>query len=311
MDRIHIVNKDFSLASLDLNLIVVFDAILKDRNITVAARRVGLSQPAMSSALARLRKTFNDPLFVRTGRGMLPTPYAQQLAPPIQRACELVAGSFDIGKDFDPLAATRTFMFYMTDIGEGIYLPPLLAALEERAPRVKVNVLRIPEFGQQEAMAAGDVDLAIGLFPDLKAGFFQQRLYRDTFVCMMRADHPRAREPMGVRQFAELRHAAISSSGTGHEATIIRAFTEQRYRPRVTLTIPHFMAAPVIVSQSDYVVTVPSRLARMFAGFPGIRVIEPPIRIASIEIKQHWHERYHHDPANKWIRGVIAELFVE
>ena len=148
--KIHEVNKNISLASLDLNLIVIFDAILKDRNVTLAARRVGLSQPAMSSALARLRKTFGDPLFVRTGRGMLPTPYAQLLAPPIQRACELVAGSFDIGKDFDPLAATRTFMFYMTDIGEGVFLPKLLAALEARAPRVKVKVLRIPELGVEQ-----------------------------------------------------------------------------------------------------------------------------------------------------------------
>lgn len=311
MDRIHVVNKNVSLATLDLNLIVVFDAILKDRNVTVAARRVGLSQPAMSSALARLRRTFGDPLFVRTGRGMLPTPYAQLLAPPIQRACELVAGSFDIGKDFDPLASTRTFMFYMTDVGEGLFLPPLLLALEERAPRVKVKVLRIPEFGEQEAMAAGDVDLAIGLFPDLKAGFFQQRLYRDRFVCMARADHPRAHAPLGARQFAEMRHAVVSSAGTGHETAITRAFGEQRYKPRVTLTIPHFMAVPIIVAQTDYVVTVPRRLAQMFTAFPGISVFDPPIRIASIEIKQHWHERYHHDPANKWIRGVVAELFVE
>jgi DNA-binding transcriptional LysR family regulator len=311
MVKIHGVNKNISLASLDLNLIVVFDAILRDRNVTIAARRVGLSQPAMSSALARLRKTFGDPLFVRTGRGMLPTPYAQLLAPPVQRACELIAGSFDIGNDFDPLAATRTFMFYMTDIGEGIFLPRLLRALEERAPRVKVKVLRIPEFGEQEAMAAGDVDIAIGLFPDLKAGFFQQRLYRDTFVCLMRTDHPRARESLSIRQFAEMRHAVISSSGTGHETAVARAFGDQRHRPRVTLTIPHFMAVPIIVAQTDYIVTVPRQLAQVFAGFPGIKVIEPPIRIPSFEIKQHWHERYHHDPANKWIRGLIADLFLE
>ncbi len=305
------VNKNVSLASLDLNLIVIFDAILKERNVTVAARRVGLSQPAMSSALARLRKAFGDPLFVRTGRGMLPTPYAQLLAPPIQRACELVAGSFDIGKDFDPLAAARTFRFYMTDIGEGIFLPKLLRALEERAPRVKVKVLRIPELGEQEAMAAGDVDLAVGLFPDLKAGFFQQRLYQDTFVCLLRADHPRAGDALGVRQFAELRHAVISSAGTGHEAAIARAFAEQRHRPRVTLSIPHFMAVPIIVARTDYIVTVPRQLALAFADFPGIKVIEPPIRIPPFEIKQHWHERYHHDPANRWLRGLVAELFLE
>ena len=311
MGKIHRVNKGIDLASLDLNLLVVFDAILKDRNVTLAARRVGLSQPAMSSALARLRRTFNDPLFVRTGHGMLPTPYAQLLAPPIQRACELVASSFAIGNEFDPAASSRTFLFYMTDIGEGVFLPKLLQALEQRAPRARVKVLRIPEHGEQEAMAAGDVDIAVGLFPDLKAGFFQQRLYRDEFVCLVRANHPRAKGTISARQFAEMRHAVVTSAGTGHEAAVERAFAKHRYERRIALTIPHFMAVPVIVSQTDYIVTVPRRLALAFAAFPGIRIVEPPIAIDPFEIKQHWHERYHHDPANKWIRGLIAELFLE
>ena len=216
MGNIHAMNKRISLASLDLNLLVVFDALLKDRSVTLAARRVGLSQPAMSSALARLRTTFNDPLFVRTGRGMQPTPYAQLLGPPIQRACELVASSLEIGTAFDPLVATRTFTFYMTDIGEGVFLPKLLRALEVRAPRVKVKVLQIPEHGEQAAMAAGDVDLAVGLFPDLKAGFFQQRLYHDEFVCLLRADHPRARR--SAQRQAVLRDAARGHRLRGHGA---------------------------------------------------------------------------------------------
>jgi DNA-binding transcriptional LysR family regulator len=171
--------------------------------------------------------------------------------------------------------------------------------------------MRIPEHGGHEAMAAGDVDLAVGLLPALRAGFFQQRLYRDEFVCLMRADHPRATGPIGVRQFAEMRHVAIASAGTGHEAAVERAFVSQRHRRRVALTIPHFMAVPMIVRQTDCIVTVPRRLALVFADLPGIRIVEPPIRIPAIEIKQHWHERYHHDPANKWIRGLVAELFLE
>ena len=305
------MNKSVNLSSLDLNLLVVFDAILKDRNVTVAAQRIGLSQPAMSSALARLRKIFNDPLFVRTPRGMQPTPYAQLLAPPIQQACELIASSLGIGTAFDPLGATRTFTFYMTDIGEGVFLPKLLSALEQRAPHVTVKVLRIPARGEQEAMAAGEVDIAIGLFPDLKAGFFQQRLYRDEFVCLVRTDHPQAQGAISVKQLAEMRHAVISTAGTGHEAAVERAFAEQRHPRRVALTIPHFMALPIIVSQTDYIVTVPRRLALAFAGLPGIKIVEPPISIAPFEIKQHWHERYHHDPANKWIRNLIAEIFLE
>ena len=309
MDNIDGVNKTISLSSLDLNLLVVFDAILRDRNITVAARRVGLSQPAMSSALGRLRRTFDDPLFVRTGHGMQPTPYAQMLGPPIQRACELVASSLEIDTVFEPSAATTTFRFYMTDIGEAVFLPKLLMALGARAPKVRVRLQRIPEYGEQASMAAGDVDLAIGFFPDLKAGFFQQRLYLDEFVCLLRADHPLAPGPITVRQFAEMRHAVIAMAGTGHEAAVERAVA--RHRLPVALTLPHFMAVPVIVSQTDYIVTVPRRLAQAFAGFPGIVMVESPISIAPFEIKQHWHERYHHDPANQWLRALIAELFLE
>lgn len=305
------MNKGISLASLDLNLLVVFDAILTDRNITAAAQRVGLSQPAMSSALARLRRVFNDPLFVRTTRGMQPTPYAQALAKPIQQACALIASSLDLDAAFDPLVARRTFTFYMTDIGEGIFLPKLLGALEERAPHVNVKVQQIPARGEQEAMAAGEVDIALGLFPDLKGGFFQQRLYRDQFVCLVRADHPHARGPISGKQFAEMRHVLITSAGTGHQIALNRGFVHGRHRRRIALTIPHFMAIPIIVSQTDYIVMVPRRLALAFAAFPGIRIVESPIRTPFFEIKQHWHERYHNDPANKWIRALVAELFLE
>jgi hypothetical protein len=129
MFKIHAVDNSLSLSSLDLNLLVVFDAILKDRNITAAGRRIGLSQPAMSNALARLRNTFNDPLFVRTGGGMQPTPYAEMLGPPIQRACELVANSLNIDTTFEPLSATCTFNFYVTDIGAAVFLPKLLGTM--------------------------------------------------------------------------------------------------------------------------------------------------------------------------------------
>ena len=309
MFKIHAVDNSLRLSSLDLNLLVVFDAILKDRNITAAGRRIGLSQPAMSNALARLRKTFNDPLFVRTGGGMQPTPYAEMLGPPIQRACELVANSLNIDTTFEPLSATCTFNFYVTDIGAAVFLPKLLRTMVQRAPNAKVNVLRIPEYGEQAAMASGDVDLAIGFFPDLRAGFYQQRLYVDNFVCLMRADHPHAHSPVGMEEFMDMRHAIITTPGTGHAAVVQRAFA--RHRLPVALTIPHFTAVPIIVSQSDYVVTVPRRLALAFSDFPGIKMIEPPIKIPSFEIKQHWHERYHHDPANRWIRSLIAEVLVQ
>jgi DNA-binding transcriptional LysR family regulator len=308
MLKIHAMN---NIASVDLNLLVAFDAILKERNITLAAQRIGLSQPAMSSALGRLRRTFNDALFVRTGRGMQPTPYAELLAPPIQRACELIADSLRLGAAFEPAAATRTFTLYMTDIGEAVFLPRLTRAMTSAAPDVMVRVLRVPARGAQEAMAAGEVDIAIGLFPDLKAGFFQQRLYRDEFVCVMRADHPQARAPLTAKAFGAMRHASIESAGTGHQAVVERAFARHRLHRRIGVTIPHFMALPAIVAETDLVATVPRRLAKTFAAYPNVALVEAPIRIPSVDIKQHWHTRYHHDDANKWLRRLLAELFLE
>ena len=302
------MNKHERLLALDLNLLVVFDALLKERNVTAAAHAVGLTQPAMSNALGRLRRTFNDPLFVRTGQGMQPTPYAQMLAAPIQRACELVADSLDIGTTFDPSSADRAFQFYMTDIGEAVFLPRILNALAQRAPKVTVRVLRIPEHGGP-ALAAGEVDLAVGFFPDLKAGFYQQRLYLDEFVCVLRADHPLARGPLTLKQFVEMPHAVVTTVGTGHEPAIQRAIAKHRIVP--SLTIPHFMAVPVILSQTDHVVIVPGRLGRAFASYPGVKVLPSPLRIPSFEIKQHWHERYHLDPANRWLRALVAELFLD
>ncbi len=305
------MNRKPLLSTLDLNLLVVFDAILKDRNITVAAQRVGLSQPAMSSALSRLRKTFGDPLFVRTGRGMQPTPYAQVLASPLQKACELVASSLEIGTAFNPVTSTRTFTFFMTDIGEVVLLPRLLGALETRAPDVRVKVLRVPERGAREAMAAGEVDIAVGLFPEFKAGFFQQRLYGDDFVCLASANHPQLAQMGQPRKFAQMRHAVATMAGTGHEAALEKAFAEARVRRRVVLDIPHFMAMPTIIAHTNYVVTVPRRLAMAVADYPHVSILEPPIPIPAFEIKQHWHERYHQDPASRWMRSLMAELFLE
>lgn len=298
-----------NIGSLDLNLLVVFDAILRERSITLAASRIGLSQPAMSNALARLRHTLNDPLFVRTSHGMEPTPYAEQIAGPISRACESIENALRVGSTFDPASSSRTFTFYMTDIGEVVLLPSILRHLQKVAPRISIKVVRVPQRGAQHAMTAGEVDLAIGLFPSLQAGFYEQMLYRDTFVCIARADHPQIRHTLTRRQFTEIPHVLVSSAGTGHEAAVENIIARQRVKRSIALTVPHFLVLPMIVAQTDLIVTIPQRVALAFSGTPGMKILKPPIGFPHIDIKQHWHERFHHDPANKWMRGVVAELF--
>ncbi len=298
-----------NINAIDLNLVVAFDAVMRERNITLAARRIGISQPAMSNALARLRRLLNDPLFVRTSHGMEPTPYAEKLADPIGRACDLIADALRTGAAFEPARSARTFTFYMTDIGEVVLLPSILRYLREQALTIGIKVVRIPQIGVEEAMAAGEVDLAVGLFPSLQAGFYEQRLYQDNFVCVARADHPRIHRSLTAKQFSEIPHVLVSSAGTGHEAAVENIIAAQRVKRSIALTVPHFLVLPTIVAETDFIVTVPGRVARSFVKSAKLKILKPPIKFPDIEIKQHWHERFHHDPANRWMRGVISQLF--
>ncbi|MBK4735438.1 LysR family transcriptional regulator [Noviherbaspirillum pedocola] len=301
-----------NLSSVDLNLLAAFNALARERNVTLAANRLGLSQPAMSNALARLRKLFNDPLFVRTVAGMQPTPYAQQLEDPIARACELLEAALQIDAGFDPATTTRkAFTFYLSEIGEIVFLPKILIGLQQRAPGISVKVSRVPEHGPQAAMEAGEVDLAIGIFPGLKAGFYQQRLYGDRFVCIARRGKTSRRSALSLEEYVSAAHAVVASTGTGHDTAVERILWKQRLHRRIAVTVPHFMALPTIVAQTDAIATIPSRMAAALTGLTNIEVLEAPVPFPRMEIRQHWHERFHHDAANRWLRELINSLLRE
>jgi DNA-binding transcriptional LysR family regulator len=301
-----------NLSSVDLNLLAAFNALAKERNVTLAANRIGLSQPAMSNALARLRKLFNDPLFVRTVAGMQPTPYAQQLEDPIARACELFESALQIDAGFDPATTTRkTFNFYLSEIGEVVFLPKIVLGLQQRAPGIGVKVSRVPENGPQAAMEAGTVDLAIGIFPDLKAGFYQQRLYGDRFVCIAQRGLTRRTSAMSLEEYVGAPHAVVASTGTGHDTAIERILWKQRLHRRIAVTVPHFMALPAIVAQTDAIATIPFRMASALGSHANIEVLDVPVRFPRLEIRQHWHERFHHDAASRWLRELMVQLLKE
>lgn len=299
-----------NIGSLDLNLLVAFDAIEQERNITVAASRIGISQPAMSNALSRLRRTFNDPLFVRTGRGMEPTPFAKKLSRPIRRSCSLINDALRTAGNFEAATSHRKFVFYMSDIGEKVNLPVIMPHLQKVAPNITVKVSRIPEHDTQDAMMAGDVDIALGLFPSLAGGFYEQRLYRDTFVCIVRADHPKIGDTLTRKQFVEMSHGVVSFAGTGHDAAVEKILARQRIRRHIGLVVQHFATLPMTISRTDLIATIPLKAAEAFSNLTRIKTLKPPINIPGFEIKQHWHERYHNDPANRWMRHQIAALFL-
>lgn len=306
------------IEKIDLNLMRVFDALLQDGNLTRAGMRVGLSQPAMSHALAKLRRFTGDPLFVRVPSGMEPTDAATRMAPSVQEALRLLQSALAGEARFDPASCTRTFQILMSDIGELVYLPRLVRHLAQVAPHANVRALQLPREAYPEAFTRGDADLAIGFLPSLRAGFYQQRLFSDTYVCVVREGHPRIHKRLSLKQFVQESHVLIEPGGSRYSTvmhqtstmTLIEQYLAERaLTRRVALRVPHFMVVPEIVRSTDLLATLPSYVIQHLSTRAGLKLLQLPIDVPRFEIKQFWHQRSHTDPANRWLRGVFAELF--
>ncbi len=299
------------IRKVDLNLLVVFDALLRLRSVTRAAEALGMSQPAMSLALNKLRSTFDDPLFVRASRGIWPTPRAEQLAVPLQHVLDQIKNDVLRQPSFDAATTRRTFTFNMADVGEMVFLPRLLAHFRTAAPGANVRTVSTPPGQLVEALQSGEVDLAVGYFPGLQgAAMYQQRLFTHSFVCIVREGHPLSGVRLTKAEFLAAQHAVVHQEGKSHEV-FEEALAAQGLARRVVLSIPHFLAIPLVIAESDLIVTVPYAIGMSFAQMAGLRTLRPPIEVAPAEVKQHWHARFHHDRVNRWLRGVVAELFLD
>jgi len=299
-----------NVGDLDLNLLRAFDAVLRDGSVTAAAGRLGLSQPAMSNALARLRRLLGDPLFMRTPGGMRPTPFAQQLAAPVQQALDLIRASLSQRAGFDPRTSDRIFRLQLTDVGEIAFLPPLLERLQREAPRVRVETQHLPQDEVSDALASGEVDLAVGFLPELSQGVVQRHLFRDRYVCLVRADHPRIRSRLTLAQFLAATHVLVSSRGSAHEI-VEQTLRNQGVVRRIALRVPHFTVVPMILARTDHMVIVPEGLVRAITPFGRFKALKPPVDIPALDVKVHWHERFDHDPGIAWLARVLVELHAQ
>jgi DNA-binding transcriptional LysR family regulator len=297
-----------NLRDLDLNLLVVFNQLLLDRSVSVAADKLGLTQPAISNALKRLRSVLNDELFLRTSRGMEPTPYALHIAEPVVYALSTLQSALIHRDSFDPASSQRTFNMAMTDIGEIYFMPPLMEALAKRSPGIRINTVRPHRGNLKEDMESGTVDLAVGPLPDLQTGFFQRRLFRHRYVCMFRKGHPAAKSPMSLQQFTELEHVGVVSENTGHtdvDGLLDRAGVKRLIR----LKVPHFIAVGAILQTTDLIATVPQRFAERVQDAFGLETSPHPARLPDIAINLFWHAKFNRDPASLWLRQLLVELF--
>jgi DNA-binding transcriptional LysR family regulator len=298
---------------LDLNLLRVFDAILETRSVTIAASTLGLTQSAVSNQLARLREAFDDPLFVRTSEGMVPTPRALAIAAPIRKSLVAIRFCLEEQLGFDPATSDRTFKIFMSDVGQLIFLPRLLQRVAQVAPRVSIHTVQVPSTSMRDtALESGEVDLAAGYFENFDGSFRQQLLFEERYVGMVRRDHPTIRDTLSVEAFLSTPHLLYQPKGGGHglqESAVEHAFAIADVPRRVAVRAAHAMGVPSIVSNTDLLVLVPSRLAAACRELADVNILPLPVDVPTFQIKQYWHERFHHDPGNCWLRGLVAELF--
>ena len=299
------------LARLDLNLLLVFHQLLRDKRVSGVAQALGMSQPAVSSALGRLRASLGDELFLRTQRGMEPTPYALQLAAPVAQALDGLQQALNVRASFDPTISERPFTLAMSDVGEMYFLPVLVDALALQAPGVTLQVVSVTQPALKDDMASGRIDLALGLLPQLQAGFFQQALFRQPYVCLMREGHPLAgRARLSLKALAAAEHVHVQAAGTGH-GRVDAALAAQGLQRRFRLTVPHYVALGDVLGHSDLIATVPERFAQRVAQPFGLTLRPLPLSVEGSVIHQFWHGRLHRDPGHQWLRAQVVRLFAD
>jgi DNA-binding transcriptional LysR family regulator len=285
--------------------------LMDERNVTRAAKRVGLSQPAMSNALTRLRRTFDDALLVRTPKGMAPTPAAHALIEPVRSALSQLRAILQEKPGFDPAATRHAFHVLANDYAEVILLAPLARRVRSAAPGVSIRVHRPANvfLPPPATSLAGSFDLAIGFFPDtlaLDAEVRSDVLFEEENVCITSARHPSIRGKLSIRQYASAAHAAVfyKSEGPG----IIDTLLAQKGLTRSTvMQVPHFCSVPFLVASSDLIATVPKRLALRFSKALNLQILPVPFAIPPFRLTLLWHQRLDSDPAQSWMRSTILE----
>jgi DNA-binding transcriptional LysR family regulator len=297
-------------SSIDLNLLTVFQEVYRARQISLAARRLGLTQSAVSNALARLRRTFGDELFVRTTHGMQPTPFAEQVADPVAAALAQVALALNQRSQFDPATSRRRFTIAMTDVGEVHFMPVLIERCTALAPGVELGSVRAGSLDIREEMETGRVDLAVGAFDDVPEAWYQRQLFRQPFVAMFRKGHPLSEGPVDLERFTAASHLIVDSRESPYDR-INQMLEKAGIGVDARFRVPHFTAVPYIVSGSDLVVTVPQKLAERACAPFGLAWIAPPLQLPTLQTNVFWHRRFNQDPGNQWLRTLVADVFGE
>ena len=286
--------------------------LLRERSLTRAAQVLDVSQPALSKCLFKLRQYFGDPLFVRVGLKMEPTSRVLELEHLVQAILKASQALHLHPKRFSPGASTRTFSFFLSDVGVILLVPPLMRLLANEAPRVRLRAIQVELRQLHVRLECGEVDLAIGDFPPLVQNIRRQRLYTDGYTSLVRKEHPRIGTMSSKAAFLSESHVLVSASGTGHGHQRVERALEATIPARnIALRVASFSAAAIVAKHGDLVATLPTRLARVLAKELDLQSVVPPIELPRVQVTQYWHERFHREPGNRWLRSVFVRLFSE
>lgn len=298
---------EIDIRRLDLNLLKVFSAVMTEGSVTAAGERLHLAQSTVSHSLARLRKVLKDPLFVRSTRGLQPTPLALALREPIDRALDVVQNALDQHQHFDPATSARTFNLLMTDAGEMMFLPRLMARLRQAAPRIRVAVHQLPRQMYKEALESGTVDLALGRLPEGQTDLLQQFLYEEPFDGFARQGHPILKNPT-LDNYLSADHLVVGKPAVA-EIHVQKALGPMAARRRIALEIRQYLPAAFVLAQTDLVAVLPHTVTQFFESFARLARFPPPCDVEPVVMRQFWHARSTHDHGCKWLRTQVADLF--
>lgn len=303
MSNIHHIN----LAGIDLNLLVVFDALMTEQNVTRAGERVGLSQPATSNALARLRSLINDDLFIRTAAGLRPTPTAIALHQQLHSALHQIQVALLQESTFDPATSNQVFAIGMSDYVEFALLPGLLQKLQTLAPQVGVQIRSGDRQKLLALLDSGEIDLACGVFPEKIAWHREQLLLQESYVCVCRKDHPVIGSSLSLEEYLSVSHLLVSVK-EDRIGRVDALLAEQNLKRHIALSTPHFLTAPFILAQTDLVATLAQRVALTFANNQNLKRLTLPFSISGFSVFMRWHQSTETSPACQWLRSIVLKV---
>jgi len=311
--NIHIMN----IGRIDLNLLTYLDVLLREKNVTRAANQLGISQPAMSNSLRRLRVMFDDPLLVRTSEGMTPTERAEQLKPVIRNVLSTVDKVVQPQKSFDANGSERVFRIMASDYAESTLVRPILRRLRQEAPGIILDIMTPSDVSFLD-VEQGKVDMAINRFDEIPESFHQQTIWSDSFSCLFSVDNPILHD-FTLDSYLQAQHIWVSKTGMGvgvgmnpgdvqHLGWVDEALTRMKRKRRISVFTRHYQAAMLLAEEKDLIVTIPARAARMQKNNPRLMIKPPPFSIPSIDLKMAWSPLLHHNPAHQWMRRLIVSI---